>query len=234
MRRYVTTLAFLSVAAGLVLGLAGCGTSSKHITMPDVTGKRLDVAKQAIKDAGFSDDPKVLGGGLFGVVVDANWTVCSQSPAAGAPVTDKPELTVDRSCASSTSPSSNPTDETSPTQPTPTTSATTLTAQNSKDLRSVLALVDNCDPRIGTFINQHAGQKIAFDGSVSAKGGGTYTVAPGDEGGNSASGPTFQFRQIPGATLRVNDKVRITARVVSGFNENQCLVHLTAVSTHPR
>jgi hypothetical protein len=234
MRRFAILM--VSLGVGLGLCLAGCGTSRKHVTMPDVTGKRLDVAKQAIKDAGFSDDPKVLGGGVLGVVVDANWTVCSQSPAAGASVTDKPELTVDRSCDSSSSPSSSPTGEPSSSQPAPTTpAAKTLTVHNSKDLRTVLALVDNCDPRIGTFINQHAGQRIAFDGSVSAKGGGTYTVAPGDKGDNSGTGPIFQVRQTPGARLRVNDQIHITGQVVSGFDaENQCLVHLTAVSTQPR
>ena len=36
--------------------------------MPDVTGKKLDDAKSAIKDAGFDDEVKVDGGGLFGVV----------------------------------------------------------------------------------------------------------------------------------------------------------------------
>jgi hypothetical protein len=235
MRRLAMMMVFLGVGLGLGLGLAGCGTSSKDVTMPDVTGKRLDSAKQAIKDAGFSDDPKVIGGGVFGIVVDANWTVCSQSPGAGASVTDKPELTVDRSCDSSTSPSGSPTDEASPSQPAPTTPAeTTLTVQNSKDLRSVLALIDSCDRRIGTFVHLYAGQRVAFDGSVSASGGGTYTVAPGDEGGNSATGPTFQVHQSPGARLRVNDRIRITGQVVSGFNENQCLIHLRGVSTQQR
>jgi hypothetical protein len=238
MRRFAMMLAFLGVGLGLGLGLAGCGTSSKHVTMPKVTGKRLDVAKQAIKDAGFSDDPKVIGGGVFGVVVDANWTVCGQSPATGATVTNKPELTVDRSCDSSTSPStipsSSPTDEASPNQPTPTTpAATILTVQNSKDLK-ILLTRDYCDPRIGTFIHQHAAQRIAFDGSVMAKGAGNYSVAPGDKGVNSVIGPVFQFRQVPGLSLHMNDKIRITAQVLSGFNENQCLVHLTAVSTKPR
>ncbi|WP_291382260.1 PASTA domain-containing protein [Demequina sp.] len=66
--------------------------------MPDVAGKALDVAKSDINDAGFTGDVEVLGGGLFGIVVESNWQVCDQSPAAGATVTGTPELTVDRTC----------------------------------------------------------------------------------------------------------------------------------------
>lgn len=81
----------------LVLGLAGCG-AGKVTVMPDVSGKRLDVAKSDIKRAGFDDDVEVLGGGILGVIEESNWTVCEQLPEAGAVVTDKPRLTVARSC----------------------------------------------------------------------------------------------------------------------------------------
>lgn len=66
--------------------------------MPDVVGKKLDAAKGDIEQAGYDDDVDVEGGGVFGVVVESNWTVCSQEPASGKAVTDKPRLTVDRSC----------------------------------------------------------------------------------------------------------------------------------------
>lgn len=66
--------------------------------MPDLVGKTLDVAKSDVEQAGFEDEVEVVGGGMFGIVVESNWTVCSQDPASGKPITDAPQLTVDRSC----------------------------------------------------------------------------------------------------------------------------------------
>jgi beta-lactam-binding protein with PASTA domain len=95
--------------------------------MPDVTGKRLDDAKSAIKDAGFDGEVKFDGGGLFGVVVESNWEVCEQNPAAGTTVAGKPTLTVARSCVddkSSEEPEATPSEtasttpeETAPAEP---------------------------------------------------------------------------------------------------------------------
>lgn len=102
----------LAVAIGLVLGLAGCGGSQATV-MPDVVGKQLDVAKSDIQDAGFTDKVEVAGGGVLGVVVDSNWQVCDQRPAAGGPVTDAPRLTVDRSCSTgATAPAATPAETT--------------------------------------------------------------------------------------------------------------------------
>ena len=87
--------------------------------MPAVTGKTLDDAKSAIKDAGYGDEVKVDGGGLLGVVVESNWEVCEQNPAAGTTVAGKPTLAVARSCAddkSSEEPETTPS-ETAPTTP---------------------------------------------------------------------------------------------------------------------
>ena len=70
----------LAVAVATFVGFSGCG-SDKNAVMPDVTGKKLDVAKSAIKDAGFEDEVKVDGGGVFGVIKESNWEVCDQSPA---------------------------------------------------------------------------------------------------------------------------------------------------------
>lgn len=53
---------------GLVLGIAGCGSSEKP-TMPDVQGQQLDVALSDIKRAGIDDEAEVIGGGLLGVLV---------------------------------------------------------------------------------------------------------------------------------------------------------------------
>lgn len=86
-----------AVAALFLLVLASCG-SSKSAVMPDVAGKKLDVARSDIQRAGFDDEVEVVGGGMLGVVVESNWQVCDQSPAAGKPVKGTPRLTVDRSC----------------------------------------------------------------------------------------------------------------------------------------
>lgn len=105
----------LAVALVLSFGFAGC-ESDKSPVMPDVTGKKLDVAKAAINDAGFEDEVKVEGGGLFGVIKESNWEVCDQSPSAGAALTDAPRLTVDRSCDDDAEPSETPSETTEPSE----------------------------------------------------------------------------------------------------------------------
>jgi PASTA domain len=110
----------LIVALAILLGFAGCG-SDKYPVMPDVTGKKVDVAKGAIKDAGFEDEVKVDGGGVVGVIDESNWEVCDQSPVAGEAVSDAPRLTVDRSCddaepSETSKPSATPSERWNPTQ----------------------------------------------------------------------------------------------------------------------
>jgi len=119
-------------------GLAGCG-GDKATTMPDVTGKTLDDAKSAIRDAGFDDEVKVDGGGLFGVVVESNWEVCEQNPAAGTTVAGKPTLTVSRSCVDDKS-SEEP--ETTPSETASTTPAETAPAEPKVTAISVDDLLD--------------------------------------------------------------------------------------------
>lgn len=89
----------LAVGFVLLLGLSGCGGPDQTTTvMPDVEGRRLDVALSDIKRAGFDDKVEVVGGGTFGVIDESNWKVCDQLPAAGQVVTEAPRLTVERSC----------------------------------------------------------------------------------------------------------------------------------------
>lgn len=57
------------------------GTVIVTTAVPDVVGERLDTARRRIERARFDID--VDGGGTFGVVVDSNWEVVEQSPAAG-------------------------------------------------------------------------------------------------------------------------------------------------------
>lgn len=121
-------------------GLAGCG-SEKDPAMPDITGKKLDVAQSDIERAGFEDEVEVLGGGVFGVLDESNWEVCEQTPAPGMPLTEPPRLTIERDCntddTSSKDPSPEPevTDSATPTaEPTlPPTQATDITVDELLD-----------------------------------------------------------------------------------------------------
>ncbi len=105
----MTARHLLGFVAGAVLALAlsGCA-SGEPSTMPDVTGKQLDVAKSDIERAGHSGDIEVVGGGLFGVVDESNWTVCEQDPVAGAEISS-PRLVVDRDCGDDSGATSEPT-----------------------------------------------------------------------------------------------------------------------------
>lgn len=100
----------LAIASAFVLVLVACGADEPSV-MPDVTGTKLDVALSDIKAAGFDDEPEVLGGGMFGVVVKSNWTVCEQDPAPKDEISGKPRLTVDRSCDETEEKSDEPAEE---------------------------------------------------------------------------------------------------------------------------
>lgn len=89
------TSLLLASALGAI-ALAGCG-GGPNGPVPDVVGKRLDVAKRTIDAAGYGTEE--LGGGMFGVVEEANWVVCDTEPTAGATTDSDVKLIVDRSCA---------------------------------------------------------------------------------------------------------------------------------------
>lgn len=57
------------------------GTVITKVRVPELVGQRLDVALDRLTRSGF--DPDVEGGGLLGVVVEANWEVVAQDPAPG-------------------------------------------------------------------------------------------------------------------------------------------------------
>ena len=91
-----TGLAAITVIA-LLIGATGC--NEEDAEMPDVENRRLDIALSDIERAGFSpDDVEVVGGGMFGVVDESNWQVCTQEPAAGELIGSAPRVVVDRSC----------------------------------------------------------------------------------------------------------------------------------------
>jgi PASTA domain len=59
------------------------GTVVVTTTVPQLVGQPLDLARQRVERARF-DLVVDHGGGLFGVLVEHNWQVSSQTPAAGA------------------------------------------------------------------------------------------------------------------------------------------------------
>jgi hypothetical protein len=246
----------LVVALAILLGFAGCG-SDKNPVMPDVTGKKVDVAKSAIKDAGFEDEVTVDGGGVFGVINESNWEVCDQSPVAGETVSDAPRLTADRSCDAKPSETSKPSETPSETpEPDATESSEpdgeqALTADNSEEFAALLAVPDYCDETIAPFVAKYAGRTIEFDGSIASMANhGDYDtrydilVAPGNKGPESTVGPAFKFEDVNVSDLNLTgpripnsvgegDRFGFVAQVVK-YNPNQCLLFLAPVSIRVR
>lgn len=257
----VTTWLLASVLAFSVAGCASKSSSSKSSsptsshadgkTMPSVTGKNLQAAEDAIDTAGGDPDKiKVIGGGKLGIVVKSNWQVCSQTPAAGAALSAIPQLTVDRSCRTSSSASSAPASSSPASSGSGPPSPLTLTT--SKDLAALLKVGDGCDPPVKAFATRYAGQEIEFDGSVAGQAPHAdpydtrhdYLIGPGDMGANSDVGPNFQFQNVSirdlhltGSdtpdSLKVGTKLHIVVEVGS-YNSKGCLLELTPVSTRIR
>jgi beta-lactam-binding protein with PASTA domain len=82
-------------AIGAVVTLSGCGSAQRH-SVPDVTGQPLNGAEDRLDAAGL--DHQTSGGGLLGIVIRSNWTVCSQSPAPRRKASSV-VLSVARSCS---------------------------------------------------------------------------------------------------------------------------------------
>jgi hypothetical protein len=113
----VALVGSLGFIAGVVLAIgAGAGGGTKTVTVvrapapakttpgppptvitkvsiPDFANVRLDVAKKQIHAQGWH--VKVKGGGLFGVVVDSNWTVVAQDPKPATLLQRGGTITVD-------------------------------------------------------------------------------------------------------------------------------------------
>ena len=236
---------------------AGSAQSAPNVVMPSVVGLQLDVALSDIKEAGFTDDVEIIGGGMLGVVVEANWQVCEQSPDAGATVVDKPALTVERSCDAAAPDTQPPDSTTAATATTTAATATTpveaehLTVENSADLAALLAEPDYCADRIAAFAATYRGRVIEFDGNIAvmSRHGDSETrfdvlVYPGDYSETSVIGPAFQFRDVNYQDLHltgpdVPDSVgqginlRITAEV-GEYETSSCLFLLEPVSIEVR
>ena len=213
--------------------------------MPDVTGKKLDVAQSDIKRAGFAQDVEVLGGGAFGVLKKSNWEVCEQTPAPGEPLTDAPRLTVERDCSKDDAkptgdPSASPSEELSP-EPEATESATPqpepiLTVKNNRELAKLLRSPQD-DELAAAFAAKYAGRAIEFDGNLGAmqhhddqQTRYDMLIIAGDFDENKVIGPMFRFVNIspvldlhptaknPPDSIQVGDNLHVVAKV-GEFNE---------------
>lgn len=247
----------------LAFGMAGCG-SDEPVTMPDVTGQKLDVAYDKIQNAGFEnkDDVKIEGGGTLGVIMEGNWTVCAQKPAAGEAIDGEPTLTVDRACddgsqedEASDRPSKDKSEDQSEepkaaATPTPALPSL-LTVQNTPDFKALLKLGDNCSDQVARFAKKYSGKKVRFDGSIGAMAPhGNYDtrfdilVGPGDFHPDKARGPNFQFRdknvfdlnltgeKIP-EYVEVGQNYTFTAELLE-YNSETCLYQLDPIETEAR
>lgn len=213
--------------------------------MPDVTGKKLDIAQSDIKRAGFAQDVEVLGGGAFGVLKESNWEVCEQTPAPGKPLTEAPRLTVERDCSKddakptgdlSASPSEGPSPEPEATESATPRPEPTLTVKNNPELAKLLSS-DQDDVLATEFATKYAGRAIEFDGNLGAMQhhGDSETrydmlIIAGDFDENKVIGPYFRFVDVspvldlhPTAentpdSIKVGDNLHVVARV-GEFNE---------------
>ncbi|MFJ5269350.1 DUF4839 domain-containing protein [Streptomyces sp. NPDC088358] len=125
-----------------------------------------------------------------------------------------------------------------------------ITPQNNPEFAALLK-ADSCDDANLDFATRHAGQRVAFNGSIVNMGPhGDYDtrydflLGPGDQGPNTTVGPAFKYEdvntfdlQLTGkklpATVGAGDKFRFVAEVRE-FNADQCIFFLNPVSTEVR
>lgn len=207
----------------LVLGLTACD-ESEDPTMPDVVGQQLDAALVTIEAAGITREPNVEGGGLFGVVDEANWQVCSQVPAGGAAAPGTPELIVERDCDGDAEETAEPepepeeSEEEVETSETATASAEpeepageeNLTIENNEDFAALAVITDTCSSDIGEFAAKYQGRNLEFDGYIGAMANhGDYDtrydflVNVGDFSETSSPGPNFKYRDVSAFDLNL-------------------------------
>ncbi|MBD3926572.1 DUF4839 domain-containing protein [Nocardioides cavernae] len=257
MRRFALALTAIS-AIGFTSGCSG-----EPVDMPDVVGMKLDDAQKAVEKAGFDDDVQVEGGGVFGIVVESNWTVCSQEPAVGSEVSDPPSLTVERDCGgddaeggreNSSSEDQEDTEDAQTEAPSESSAPVAdqdLTVKNSPDLRALLASGNQAFDAHRAFATKHKGETIVFDGAVGLilphgdySTRFDYALYPGDYDGPHTQGPTFAFIDVNYYDFgligkKIPDSVdegknfRFTA-TVKGFQKRGGFIELDPVATEAR
>lgn len=184
----------------------------------------------------------VFGGvGIASIIDDDEDGASPDHGATAAPTTPSETF--------SASPTPAPT-ETSPTEPTPTEDPDApITVANNKEFASLLQ-GDNCARGLGKFAEENAGRVVEFDGSIAALAPhGNYNsrydilIGPGDDGPNSAVGPSFKFEDVSIYDLNfkaptpqrigTGDLLRVTSEV-GEYNAQQCLFFLEPVETRIR
>jgi hypothetical protein len=77
---------------------SSASSGSGKVKVPNEVGQRLDVAEDDLASKGLTFQE--IGGGVVGIVVKSNWTVCQTKPTAGTSVSSgaRVKLIVDRSC----------------------------------------------------------------------------------------------------------------------------------------
>ena len=120
---------------------------------------------------------------------------------------------------------------------------------NNKEFASLLQ-GDNCARGLGKFAEENAGRVVEFDGSIAALAPhGNYNsrydilIGPGDDGPNSAVGPSFKFEDVSIYDLNfkaptpqrigTGDLLRVTSEV-GEYNAQRCLFFLEPVETRIR
>lgn len=206
------------------------------------------------KAQGFEDDVEVDGGGVFGVVNEANWEVCEQSPAPGEAVTSAPRLTVAGQTVGvvpDDQSSGGTVQDPEASVPGEADVAEVLTVETSEDLAVLLAETDYCSDTVATFAAKYPGTIIEFDGSIGAMAnhGSSETqfdilVGAGDFSETTSIGPAFQFRDVGMLDLHltgpnipdsigVGDNIHVIA-AVDEYESRSCLFLLEPVSTEIR
>jgi hypothetical protein len=95
----ISYIACVYVAPRSPAALAHTVTSAppgKARPVPKLIGDELDLAEATLLSDGLGY--KVFGGGIFGIIVASDWTVCSQSPPPGT-TANAVKLVVARSCS---------------------------------------------------------------------------------------------------------------------------------------
>lgn len=75
------------------LGGKGRSTSTNLVTVPNLINVELDHAEADLQADGLTYT--TVGGGAFGIVITADWTVCSQHPGAGTRVAKRSSVELD-------------------------------------------------------------------------------------------------------------------------------------------
>lgn len=75
------------------LGGKGRSTPTNLVTVPNLINVELDHAEAELQADGLTYT--TVGGGIFGIVVTADWTVCSQHPGPGTGVSKGSSVEID-------------------------------------------------------------------------------------------------------------------------------------------